>query len=1507
MSDTVFINEIHYDNASTDTGEAIEIAGVAGTDLTGWSLVLYNGGNGAVYSTVDLSGYTLSDDGSGFGFAAITYATNGIQNGAPDGMALVDGAGNVVQFLSYEGTMTAVGGPADGMTSTDIGVSENGTGAVGDSLQLTGTGTQYSDFIWSSDAPNTFGSANSGQTFGSGSGTQPGTLSIADASVAEGDSGSTDMIFTVTRTGGSDGAVSADWSLALGTADSADLGAGAVLSGTVSFADGETSKEIHVAIAGDTDFEADETFTIGLSNVQGGAALGQASATGTIINDDAVPATGPANLWINEIHYDNTGTDTGEAIEIAGVAGTDLTGYTLVLYNGSNTPDAAPTYGSPIALSGVIDDEGQGYGAVAFDFPSNGLQNGVADGFALVAPDGTVVQLLSYEGTFTAAEGTPAAGMTSTDIGVLESSGPVGQSLQLTGAGAVAGDFAWQEDSASSFGSLNAGQTIIGDFDTGLVSVADVSVAEGDSGTTALTFTVHRAGGLGQSAGVDYTIALDGTADAADLVPGAVLAGHVDFAEGVSAVTVTVPVQGDTVGEDNETLSIALSNPTGNISIADAEAVGTIVNDDPIALTIMQIQGATHYSDYVGQSVLTAGIVTAVDANGFYMQDAAGDGDAATSDGIFVFTGSAPAVAVGDGVSVSGTVSEYAGDAAGLPVTEIAAPTVTVESTGNALPDAVVIGVDGILPPTSVIDDDGLSTFDPAHDGIDFWESLEGMRVTIEGAQAVGNTNTYGETWVVASDGEGATGMNERGGITLSEGDNNPERVIITADSDVYAGYNPDHTIGDQLGDVTGVLTYGYDTYRVVVTEDVAVQNDTTLARETTSLAGDANYLSMATYNVENLDVSDNKFDILASDIVYNLNAPDIIALQEIQDADGAGTGSDLSGTVTAQGLIDAIYAETGMTYAYVEIAPETANSTGGEPNGNIRSGYLYNVDRVDYLDGSAALIPGDAYTNSRSPLVAQWEFAGSTVTTIDVHFYSRGGSDEAWGDTQPAADAGDDRRTAQAAGVKDYVTTLLADDPSLNIAILGDWNGFYWEDAQTQLTDPEQGGVFTNLNTLISEDERYSYYYEGNSQQIDHILVTGGLLQNAQYDSVHINAEFDNIDRPTDHDPQVALLMLGQAPSDLVLSNAEVAENMAAGTVVGTLSATDTANDTLTYALIDDAGGVFAIDAATGVITTTVALDYEALAAYTITATATDSGGLSTSSDFAIAVTNVNEAPIAEADAVAIDEDATSGNLWTQLLGNDHDPDAGDTLAISAVDTAGTLGTVTFDAASQTLTYAADNDAFDYLATGETATDSFTYTITDAEGLTSTAVVTLTVTAIADGVVQYGTWRSDTLYGTSGEDKLYGGFGNDKLYGLDGHDELHGGFGADLLDGGTGNDALYSGMGNDTMTGGAGHDTFHFGWLGGRDTVTDFNVDEDTIVLEDGVWIANSKVRDVDHDGVQDLILTLGGGTSVTLLGVSDIDQVSIAGDGEHRGFAFAGLLQDLEHGKLVDLAHGF
>jgi len=160
-SSAQWINEIHYDNDGADTDEGIEIAGPAGTDLSCWTLVAYNGSNGESYISTSLSGI-IPDEGCGYG--AIWFNIANLQNGSPDGIALVDCSGTVVQFLSYEGAFTATDGPALGMTSTDIGVSEGGSTPVGQSLQLTGSGTTYGDFTWQSPAASSAGALNSGQT-----------------------------------------------------------------------------------------------------------------------------------------------------------------------------------------------------------------------------------------------------------------------------------------------------------------------------------------------------------------------------------------------------------------------------------------------------------------------------------------------------------------------------------------------------------------------------------------------------------------------------------------------------------------------------------------------------------------------------------------------------------------------------------------------------------------------------------------------------------------------------------------------------------------------------------------------------------------------------------------------------------------------------------------------------------------------------------------------------------------------------------------------------------------------------------------------------------------------------------------------------------------------------------------------------------------------------------------------------------------------------------------------
>jgi len=173
----IWINEIHYDNIGTDSGEFVEIAAPSSfTSLSTITLTLYNGANGASYGTQrTLDTFAVGGTSGGYTFYSFIFSTDGIQNGSPDGLAL-DQSGTVLQFLSYEGAFAAAGGPADGMTSIDIGVAEsNTTTPSGYSLQLVGTGNQYSDFTWSGPLANTRGAVNTGQTF------LPSTRAVPDS------------------------------------------------------------------------------------------------------------------------------------------------------------------------------------------------------------------------------------------------------------------------------------------------------------------------------------------------------------------------------------------------------------------------------------------------------------------------------------------------------------------------------------------------------------------------------------------------------------------------------------------------------------------------------------------------------------------------------------------------------------------------------------------------------------------------------------------------------------------------------------------------------------------------------------------------------------------------------------------------------------------------------------------------------------------------------------------------------------------------------------------------------------------------------------------------------------------------------------------------------------------------------------------------------------------------------------------------------------------------------
>jgi uncharacterized protein len=577
--------------------------------------------------------------------------------------------------------------------------------------------------------------------------------------------------------------------------------------------------------------------------------------------------------------------------------------------------------------------------------------------------------------------------------------------------------------------------------------------------------------------------------------------------------------------------------------------------DQPGPLRIHDIQGSSWISPQVGNTVTNVpGIVTALrtgSSKGYWIQDPNPDSDPATSEGVFVFTSTAPSVAVGDSVTVNGTVSEFrpggSGGTTNLTTTELTAPAVTVLAHGAPLPAPTLVGTGGRVPPGTVIEDDATGdvetsgTFDPASDGIDFWESLESMRVEIDDAAVVGPRSAFGEIPVVPP---GSTTRTSRGGIVLQAGDTNPERVLL---DDALAA-TPVVDVGDTLAGATvGVLSYSFGNVKLLVTATPTVTHGG-LTAETTA-APTAGELSVATFNVENLDPTDpqSKFDGLAAGIVRNLRAPDLVALEEIQDDNGPTDNGVVAADQTMTKLINAITAAGGPTYQYRQVDPVN-DADGGEPGGNIRQVFLFRTDRgLSFVDRpgatattadsvvntggvpSLAFSPGridptnPAFDASRKPLAGEFRWNGTTFFAIANHFNSKGGDDPLFGHLQPPAAPSETQRHEQASVVRGFVDQILAVDPDAPVIVLGDLNDFDFSRTADILTS---GGALVDLPRTLPVAERYTFDFEGNAQVLDHILLSPSLAARPfGYDIVHMNSEFAA--QLSDHDPQVVRIAM--------------------------------------------------------------------------------------------------------------------------------------------------------------------------------------------------------------------------------------------------------------------------------------------------------------------------------------------------------------------------------------------
>ena len=722
------------------------------------------------------------------------------------------------------------------------------------------------------------------------------------------------------------------------------------------------------------------------------------------------------------------------------------------------------------------------------------------------------------------------------------------------------------------------------------VSIGDTSALEGDAGLTPFFFTIS----LNQPAGddgvsVDYATA-DGTATAGeDYVA---KAGTATFAAGQTSLTITIDVVGDEVPEPDETFHVDLGNAVGAI-IANARGTGTILNDDVTTLPIHAIQGAGQHSPYDGQQVATSGIVTARKNNGFFLQTADGedDGNPATSEGIFVFTGSNPPdeALIGYRVLVQGTVTEFipAADPHQLPLTEITDASVATISTGHALPTPAVITAD-------ILDPEG---------GLDQLEHLEGMRVTAPAFTVVaptgGNINetqatatSHGRFAVVPSGMERP--MREPGirvpdpdplGSTapdIPRWDFAPE--LIAVNSMTIGAPAADVAAGCDIvnGSLTGPLDYTFRRYTIYPEGAL----DTDCAEEgqpRPAVLPGPDHASFATYNLHRFfgatpghggpvltpEAFERRLAKASLGIRNYLHAPDVIGASEVGSLDAL---QELAARINA----DAVAAgdpDPGYV-AYLE----PGNDVGGIDvaylvrEGEVASGVArVQVLSVSQLGAAETLANPDGSTsllNDRPPLLldAVVNFADGRslpVTTIVVHQRSLIGIDNDAGGSNGWTSAGERvrvKRQRQAEYLAGELQAMQQADPGRKIVVLGDFNAFEFNDGYVDALGTVTGLPSPDAETAVDGDgqvlvtpalrnttldvepaERYSYTFDYVAQTLDHILVNQAVIDSqlvADYRLTHarINADFPEVarneaDTParfSDHDPSLLLVRLG-------------------------------------------------------------------------------------------------------------------------------------------------------------------------------------------------------------------------------------------------------------------------------------------------------------------------------------------------------------------------------------------
>ena len=602
----------------------------------------------------------------------------------------------------------------------------------------------------------------------------------------------------------------------------------------------------------------------------------------------------------------------------------------------------------------------------------------------------------------------------------------------------------------------------------------------------------------------------------------------------------------------------------------------------PQEIKIYTIQGAAHESPLKGQSVTDVpGIVTAItytkgQPTGFYMQDEHGDGNPVTSDGIFVYCGKDKVpvgLNIGDEVTVSGKVAEYIPNAkinntTGKPfyekeerlsITQLMsdAAKIQVKSHGKPLPDPIELTPDNMIKKVAT---GSIGSLEPDTEAIDYYESLEGMRVKVANPKVI--AKNFGKTYYIAP--YNAPSISYRGGMMYNSYDATAMIPVYTtncfkAESD--SGYSKEgaNTTDSFNGDIIGVITYHNGdytcAYQIALTEKLPPRIKGSLSPESSAaIHFDAAKLNVVSYNLKNFSAG-NKSDTkraeqFADHFINELKAPDIICLIEIQDDSGAKNDNEVDSKETLDLLINEMKEkDSSKLYKKIYINPQDGVD-GGKPGSNIRCAYLYRADRVELVPdddgtptdadesdtkaeiigtGTNAKLKANparigieeaAFTKCRKSLVAHFKFKdsindGKDFFMINNHFSSKRGDAPIWGAKQPVERKSEVNRHGQARIVKNFIDSILNARPDAMVISVGDYNDFWF----SKTMEIMKGSNMKNAVEALPENERYTFVYDAHSQTLDNIIVpnrAGVTISGA--DILNVNSEFGG--KLSDHDP---------------------------------------------------------------------------------------------------------------------------------------------------------------------------------------------------------------------------------------------------------------------------------------------------------------------------------------------------------------------------------------------------